>query len=480
LDSESVKGLLAKVRSTDDELAAREQFGKLLFDRAIGKNQAVHTRWTQTRAAAGAAGGRVRFRLRLEAPEIAELPWELLYDDDFIAPSADVVLERYLPGTEPSPLVTTTKARVLLIVQRPEKRPIAQEVIDGIERILSETTGFEKPRVLVNASVADINSELWNGYHVVHYMGHGDPDRVIFADANVPEGVEKTAAAFAALFTGQRQVRLVVLNVCASGQTPGSGLFTGFGPLLTSKRIPAVVGMQYEKVKQATAARFNDSFYRALSKSFPVDLAVNAARQALRAHAEAKRDWSTPVLYMATRTGRILEFVPDEQTAEARRVKLALEEAEGMQAAYEELINLVEADRKRVAEIDSLLTFRQQLLEFRERAATVLGVLGSAGPLPTFAVSGWKSIAHDALPQLESCAKKAEAEDSGWWKKTHDNAVAVAADLSDSNFGKVQTERDVLDEAIGSGLVWLDDAVSMRIEQAKSSSDNALARLKPR
>jgi hypothetical protein len=374
------------------------------------------------------------------------------------------------------------KARVLVIVQRPEKRPIAQAVIDGLKKVLSETASFEKPKVLLNASVAEINNDLWNDYHVVHYMGHGEADRVIFADPAVPAGVEKNAAEFAALFTGQQQVRLVVLNVCASAQTPGSGLFTGFGPLLTGKRIPAVVAMQYDKIKQSTAMSFNDSFYRALAKSLPVDVAVNTARQALRAQANSKRDWSTPVLYMATRTGRILEFVPDEETAEARRVKFALETAEGVQAAYDELIALVETNRQAAAEIDSLLGLRKKLLEFRDRVGLVLGFLDSAGPgsAPMFTVSAWKSVVNDVLPQLQSCANKADAVQSGWWKKLHDNAGAVAEDLAGSNFGKVRIERDALDEAIGSGLVSLDDAVSARIERTKSSSDNALARLKPR
>ncbi len=285
--------LLPKIMSAGEDLAARVEFGSLLFDRAIGANQDVLVRWTQCRTAAENAGERLRVRLRLEAPELAELPWELLRAEDFLATSASVILGRYLPNAEPPPLVTSGKARVLVLIEKPENPSIQQDVIDGLESVLSQTAGFEKAKVLTNASLTTINNELWNGYHVVHYIGHGASDRILFV-----EGAEtkiKSAADFAALFSGQREVRLVVLNVCGSGQTSGRGLFTGFGPLLSQQRIPAVVGMQYEKVLQGTARRFNEAFYRALSQSHPVDLAVNAARQALRAEEPDRRDWSTPV-----------------------------------------------------------------------------------------------------------------------------------------------------------------------------------------
>jgi hypothetical protein len=472
--------LLPKVMGTAEDLAAREQFGALLFQRAIGASQAIFSRWTQTRAGAEEAGDRVRVRLRLEAPEIAALPWELLRSQDFLAPSADVLLERYLPGTEPPPLVITGKGRVLVILERPEKLPILQEVIDGLLKVLSEAAVFEKPKILLNEPVTKINEELWNEYHVVHYMGHGESDRIIFVDSAANDGyVKKDAAEFAGLFNGQRHVRLVLLNVCASGQTPGSGLFTGFGPMLAGKRIPAVVAMQYEKVKQATAMRFNEAFYRMLAKSQPVDVAVNAARQALLAQALGKRDWSTPVLYMATRSGRILEFADDAEAAQARQVKLALEAAEGLQAAYGELIGLVEANRQRTIEIKPLLALRRDLLNFWDRINLAMGPFGEAGSAPGTAVSAWKSVI-SVLPSLTSCVKKANADQSDWWKGLDFSASEIETELAKSNTGNVRKAKDRLGEAIRTGVVWLDDAIEARIEQTRSASENALTRLKPR
>jgi hypothetical protein len=356
-------------------------------------------------------------------------------------------------------------------------------VIDGLQTVLSGIAVFEKPKILQNEPITAINNELWNEYHVVHYMGHGEADRIIFVDPAAADGyAKKDAAEFAALFNGQRHVRLVVLNVCASGQTPGSGLFTGFGPLLAGKRIPAVVAMQYEKVKQMTAMRFNEAFYGMMARSLPLDVAVNAARQALRAQAQAKRDWSTPMLYMATRSGRILEFVEGAETVQGRQVKRALESAEGLRAAYEELIELVEANRERTAEIESLLALRKALLEFRDSVDLALGPYLDAGDAPGLynaAVSSWK-VANSVLSSLESCAKKANSVQSDWWKSIHSSAARIAADLADRNRGKVQAGKEPLDEAIRDGVVWVDEAIGTRIAQTRSASDSTLARLKPR
>jgi hypothetical protein len=69
-------------------------------------------------------------------------------------------------------------------------------------------------------------------------------------------------------------------------------------------------------VQLSTAGDFGRAFYAALSNGLPVDVAVNAGRQALSAgdllHV---RDWSTPILYMGTRQGQILEIKEQDDAA---------------------------------------------------------------------------------------------------------------------------------------------------------------------
>ena len=59
----------------------------------------VHGHWRATRAGAEAAGSGARRRLIFEAPELAALPWEFLYDEStntFLANDTQTALSRYV------------------------------------------------------------------------------------------------------------------------------------------------------------------------------------------------------------------------------------------------------------------------------------------------------------------------------------------------------------------------------------------------
>jgi hypothetical protein len=108
---------------------------------------------------------------------------------------------RFLPAGEPPAFITPEKARVLIVIQEPADLLVAPEVPAELESALKASSRFAPPKTLKNSTLAQINQELLNGYEVLHYIGHGSPDKLLLASDNVVD--IKDGHAFAALFTGQ-------------------------------------------------------------------------------------------------------------------------------------------------------------------------------------------------------------------------------------------------------------------------------------
>jgi hypothetical protein len=100
LAAQSMRHALTASASDD---ACLIEFGRQLFAKLFtGEIGALY------RASTGIARGqqaRLQIRLRLEAPELAALPWEYLYDaqeNSFLALSAETAFVRYVPMNVPS------------------------------------------------------------------------------------------------------------------------------------------------------------------------------------------------------------------------------------------------------------------------------------------------------------------------------------------------------------------------------------------
>ncbi len=410
----------------------------------------------------------MRLRLWIDDPEIAAFPWELLHDDggpDFLALSQNVVVSRFLPAGEPPPMITPRKAKVLLLIQEPVGLPILRTVADSVQSTLQNSNRFEPPKVMVNASLAQIDNELLNGYQVLHYVGHGAPDKLLLAsdkEVSIKDGGE-----FAALFTGQPSLQLVVLNVCGSGPTTSRGIFSGLGPVLAEKRLPAVIAMQYAQVSQLTAAQFNTEFYTELEKSSPVDVAVNTARRRLYLNDAIGRDWSTPVLYMTSRTGRILEFVDDASEAAVRASDLVREQAKREVTNRELIVSL-----NRIAELlDTIARYTEMLGAARPLQSAIEHV-----PRPVDR-AGWTHVQRSGLPQLKlKIETSPAAKDVPWVKNFAAAEKETAENLANGNFGYASGAFSRFESAVAEGIAWLEDGVAAQNLSSRETARSALER----
>jgi len=278
---------------------------------SAGRNIEWH--FGQCWGAAGNAATGVRVRLRVEAPELAVIPWEYIYSErlrTFLGVSERTPIVRYLelPQAIPS-LEAALPVRVLIVVpEQPELDTVTErrEILAALEPL----KGAVIPQVLegkvTRRMIADTLAA--DEYHVFHFIGHGDfeNDRAVLVmknDAGGDEFVDQDR--MAGLFRNHPSMKLVVLNSCRGGELSASKPFVGMAAELVRLGIPAVIAMQYEIVDDE-AVCFARTLYRQLFTGRDrgrIEVAVSHARNALAEDFPDTRAVGLPVLFMHTREG---------------------------------------------------------------------------------------------------------------------------------------------------------------------------------
>lgn len=326
-----------------------QDFGKrlflTLFPGEIGKlfGEAIQR--------AGKNGG-VRVILKFPMPPaLMELPWELMYAEDFgigyLARSSQSPLVRhyadlplhFLPPDE-GPL------RVLLVIASPKDQPpvSGHQEVEAITRVLERPwlglvdrlrralTGllyqrsfrrfFKRLRqhalveieVLDRATLSKLQARLLAArssgqeFHVIHFIGHAqsgiEGSQVLLEDNNRSSN-PISAEEFAEL-VAEPSVNLVVLNACETAN--GFEHISSVSLEVLRRRVPAVIGMQTPIIDR-TALNFAQEFYAAWAAGEPVEAALAYARRLIgKENRAAASDWSIPVLYMSSMEGLSLRL----------------------------------------------------------------------------------------------------------------------------------------------------------------------------
>jgi hypothetical protein len=306
-------------------------FGQRLFDAVI--HSSVRDVFIRARHDAEQAGEGLRLQLRLaDAPELADLPWEFLYDGrDFLALSDETPIIRYLElPNPPRPMRVDLPLRILVSISSPDDLPPLDVESERakIERSLQHLTarGLVEIDFTDDASLPTLQRTLRQArgagrpYHVWHYIGHGmfDPTSEASVLAFTSEGGTSYHVGgfqLGTLFNSYPDLRLALLNACEGARASREDPFAGVAAALIERGIPAVIGMQFEITDRA-AITFSGEFYAALVDGLPVDAALIEARRAVF-FLPNWVEWATPVLFMRVRDGQLFNI-----SAEARsRVK---------------------------------------------------------------------------------------------------------------------------------------------------------------
>ena len=264
----------------------------------------------------------LRIRLRLsDCPELANLPWEMLYDqgdDWFIALSNMTPVIRYIQLPDPPrALHVTLPLKVLVIRSEPADCPeldLEAEWAHVAEALSGLTdAGAIAFTELAFSTMGDLRRALVrDSFHVLHYMGHGGFDEqtggvLLFTDQR-GHSVPVTGGDLGVLLRDHTSMRLAVLNACEGARTDPADPFAGVADTLVRRGIPAVVAMQFEFSDDA-AVEFAPALYGALAAGLPVDAAVGEARKAV--YTVSPLEWATPVLYLRAADGQLFDITQD-------------------------------------------------------------------------------------------------------------------------------------------------------------------------
>jgi formylglycine-generating enzyme required for sulfatase activity len=299
------------------EMATAKEFGARLFG-AVFQGDVYACLWTSLNDAHAQQQG-VRVLLRL-SPELANLPWEYLYNpawNQFFSLSVDTPLVRYLELTPPVvPLAVTLPLRLLVVISSPSD----YDLLD-VEREWCDLQNALQPLVargliqidrLESASLLALQRQLRRAeYHVLHFIGHGSFDGLkqdgvlIFSDEQ-GRGRPLSGQELGTLLRNHKSLRLALLNACEGARSAGDDPFAGVAHSLVQMGLPAVIAMQFE-ISDASAILFAHEFYAALADGYGVDAALTDARTAIFASGGSV-EWGTPVLFSRTLDGRIFDL----------------------------------------------------------------------------------------------------------------------------------------------------------------------------
>jgi hypothetical protein len=308
------------------EMAA--SLGYKLFDALFqGETRDILNR-TESRASNSDQTG-VRIRLTMDLRDLgvceaAALPWELMCraDGSPLAISSNTALVRAID----TPLPTTPRPlsgalRILALRSNPQGTPQLdlQQEVDAVEVSWAKLPGVEVDFVKPTQS-AILDALAQENYHIIHYMGHGGFDPASVGGRLLLENddgsLRRVEAETFAQWVADSPLRLVFLNACETGRTPGRSEippFAGVATALIRAGIPAVVGNQFS-VTDSGAITFARTFYARIVECCPVDTAVALSRKAIYDETMPVQ-WATPVLYMRCRDGDLFPRASAAPTA---------------------------------------------------------------------------------------------------------------------------------------------------------------------
>jgi hypothetical protein len=278
------------------------------------------------------SGLRVRLHLG-DAPSLANVPWEFLYDsssDGFLCLSDQTPVVRFIDLPQRvEPLAASPPLRMLCLISSPAGYPPLDVEHEWAK--LSEALGptVREGRLVLERvdtpSLEALQRKLRrDDYHVLHFVGHGAFDEqaqdgvLLFEDLE-GKGHPVSGESLGVLLHDHESLRLVVLNACEGARTSSTDPFAGTAQSLVRKGIPAVIAMQFE-ISDVAAITLANEFYSAVADGYPVDAALSEARKAIFTRVNAV-EWATPVLYMRSPDGRIFEIEDQAERQEARSLR---------------------------------------------------------------------------------------------------------------------------------------------------------------
>jgi tetratricopeptide (TPR) repeat protein len=311
---------IRRAAETGERLPARsaEALGQRLGDWVLGPAAVKAIR------EAVSGGRRVRVFLPPATTALLPLPWEaMLRSSELVSLLPRVTIVRGTPTSAAVPvsLPPLPPLNVLLILSIPldldPRREIEVEreremVMEPLRRLIDQ--GQVRLKILEVASRRRIRDVLNEGFHVVHFIGHGTEGGLLIEDED-GSGQVIPAPDLASLFTEGRPL-MVWLTACRSAASPENDPHGSVAEALTRVGVPSVVAMRYSLTYEA-GRTLGDALYRALAADKDPEEALESARNAVfvKDPAGERADWAIPALFSHASAEPRLEWLTDRQIA---------------------------------------------------------------------------------------------------------------------------------------------------------------------
>jgi hypothetical protein len=297
------------------------ELGKLLGDLALPP-VAVRSLFDKSLAALKEGEG-LRLRLRIDAPELTQLPWEFMHISrtagepqpaDFLALRREISIVRTDTVDSTARPLPDPIPRIVGVLARPEDQDrlnVDQDMValDTAVKAFNQAAGRELIQVVwveKPASRVSLVEALKDGADVFQFSGHatfelGQEGKLVLENEDYES--DFYPAAQLAQLLGNSGVRLAMLSACESGRRNGQVVWSGVAPALTREKTPAVVANQFD-IQDTSAILLASRMYPRLLTGYAVDEALFEARQAIyQTQGLENRDWGVPVLYLHDETG---------------------------------------------------------------------------------------------------------------------------------------------------------------------------------
>src|SRR5262245_26947753 len=207
-------------------LSDAQEFGRALCDALLDGD--IRSSYDISQRDAAQQGKGLRLKLRIQAPELAALPWEFLYDtrqSEFVCLSRSTPLVRYLELPLPSPpLGVEPPLRILGMTASPSDLPPLKVEAEQarVEQALAglRERGLVELVWLAGQTWRDLQEAMLAGpWHVFHFIGHGGFDATAghgFVALADEDGATQRLGApqLGRLLDDHVPLRLALLNAC--------------------------------------------------------------------------------------------------------------------------------------------------------------------------------------------------------------------------------------------------------------------------
>ena len=310
------------------------EFGQQMFDAVFRQAEGIGDLFKASLSTVGQSQDKpkgLRIKLHIEPPELAQLPWEYLYDgvkDDWVALRRRSPILRFIDIDQPTgDLMVNGPINILGMIANPGGKKWSALDVENERHNIDEAL---KP--LVEAGkihlcwvpgqtrrhlLSMMRKQIW---HIFHFIGHGgvsaEEGFIVFRDEKGDP--EEVNARDLKLILGDGPLRLAVLNCCESGRGSILDPFTSPAAALVRHGIPAVVAMQFP-ISDSAAIELARGLYESLAEYLPLETAITEAR--LLVSGKSNIEWGIPVLYTHSRTGQIFSNVqPSREASPVRPV----------------------------------------------------------------------------------------------------------------------------------------------------------------